>query len=175
MQTPVHQPLATDSPGPERTPFLRFRERVRLRIGTQDLLVVRVGAERFALPVESIDELVESPRTQAVPGSPEALLGVFPFGNRLLSLYSPEQLLGARHAGAPVGLVMRGGASAIALAVDDAVDVIRIDLQDVRPAPHSEREDELVLGVLWRAPELITVIDPRALSAACLTMGSTVA
>ena len=175
MQTPVQQPLVTESPGAEKTPGLRFRERVRLRMGTQDLLVVRVGAERFALPVESIDELVESPRTRSVPGSPAALLGVFPFGSRLLSLYSSEQLLGVRLSGSPVGLIMRGGASAIALAVDDAVDVIRIDLQDVRPAPRSGQEDELVLGVLWRAPELITILDPRAVSAACGTMGSSVA
>lgn len=175
MQTPPQQPLVTDLPAGARTPVLRFRERVRLRVGIQDLLVVRVGEERFALPVESVNELVESPSARPVPGAPDALLGVFPFDDRLLSLYSPEPFLGARLVGDPVGLIMRSGSRTLALAVDDAEDVIRVDLQEVRPAPRSLRDDDLVLGVLWRAPELIALLDARALAASCAALGAAVA
>ena len=48
-------------------PTSRFRDRVRDREGAQELLVVRIGTERFAVPLEAVDELVESPqlRTRA--------------------------------------------------------------------------------------------------------------
>jgi len=153
---------------------LRFRERVRLRAGEQDLLVVRVARERFALPVESVDELVESPRVHTIPSSPPALLGVFPLGDRLLSLYAPDRLLGAAVGDEPVALVMRSGARILALAVDDAEDVVRVDLKDVRDAPRVGRDDDLVLGVLWRAPDLISLLDARALAAACAAFGARV-
>jgi chemotaxis signal transduction protein len=123
----------------------------------QDLLVVRVGRERFALPVEAVEELVESPRPRPVPGAATAVLGVFALGSALLSLYDPAVVLGARVDGAPVALVLRNGAGRLALAVDDADDVMRVDLSEVREAPRDGTDDDLVVGVLWRRPDLITV------------------
>lgn len=129
--------------------------------------MVRIGDEQFALAVESVEELVESPRFRLVPGGATGLLGVFTLGGRLLSLYDPAPLLGASLQGTPVALVMRAGARMLALAVDDADDVITVDLADVREAPRLDEGDDLVVGVLWRRPELITVLDARALGAAC--------
>jgi chemotaxis signal transduction protein len=171
---PIEQAEPHPESGVSGTPVLRFRERIRLRAGVQDLLVVRVGGERFALPVEAVDELVESPRTQAVPGASPSLIGVFPLGDRLLSLYAPDRLLGASLSGDPVALVMRSGARVLALAVDDAEDVVRVDLKDVRDPPRVGRDDDLVLGVLWRAPDLVAVLDARAVAAACAALGATV-
>ncbi len=169
--TPDLQPESGHGATPSG-PILRFRERVRARVGVQDLLVVRVGNERFALPVEAVEELVETPRCNVIPGAPRALRGIFPLGDRLLSLYDPEELLGARLTGEPVALVMRSGARVLALAVDDAEDVIRVELAQIRNPPRSDREDELVLGILWRDPQLIALLDARALSAACAAMGA---
>jgi purine-binding chemotaxis protein CheW len=143
----------------------RFRDRVRERVGSQDLLVVRIGAERFAVPLESVDELVEAPQLRAVPGAPDSLLGLFTFGDSLLPLYSPAAILGADAAGEQVALVMRGGQARIALAVDDADDVVSVALSDVRDAPRTGSHDDVVLGVVWRDGELLTLIDARAVVA----------
>ena len=51
-------------------PYSRFRDRVRDREGVHDLLVFRIGTERFAVPLDAVDELVESPRVRKVPGAP---------------------------------------------------------------------------------------------------------
>lgn len=136
-------------------------------LGQQDLLVLRIGDEQFALPVEAVEELVESPKYRPVPGGATGLLGVFTLGGRLLSLHDPAPLLGATLQGNPVALVMRAGARMLAIAVDDADDVITVDLADVREAPRSEDGDDLVVGILWRRPELITLLDARAVGAAC--------
>src|SRR5688572_32975932 len=128
----------------EQRPTVRFRDRVRERVGAQDLLVVRIGEERFAVPLEAVDELVESPRLRSVPGAPPALLGLFTLGDMLLPLYSPASVLGTTPAGEDVALVMRGGRARVALAVDDAEDVISVSLTDVLEAPRTRSEERRV-------------------------------
>lgn len=140
----------------------RFRDRVQERVGAQDLLVVRIGRERFAVPLEAVDELVEAPRIRPVPGAPDGLLGLFTLGSALLPLYSPATILGVEPLGERAALVMRGGRARVALAVDDADDVIRVSLADVIDAPRTGHHDDVVLGVIWREGELLTLLDARA-------------
>lgn len=169
MPTPSILPVSSVNPVDPATegqkPSMRFRDRVRDRAGTQDLLVVRVGSERFAVPLESVDELVESPQLRLVPGAPENLLGLFTLGPALLPLYSPAAILGAEATGEHVALVMRGGRARVALAVDDADDVINVSLADVLDAPRTGRHDDIVLGVIWNGGDLLTVLDARAVVA----------
>lgn len=159
-----------DSPDPK--PPTRFRDRVRQRVGEQDLLVVRIGDERFGVPLDSVDQLVESPRLRTVPSAPESLLGVFTLGADMLPLYSPAAVLGASPGGERIALVMRGGRSRLALAVDDADDVVRIELGQVRDAPRAGQQDDLVLGVFWREGSLVALVDARALIAAYATQAT---
>jgi purine-binding chemotaxis protein CheW len=166
--TPILPITSVSAVGVEHDPTTaptRFRDRVRDREGAQELLVVRIGAERFAVPLESVDELVESPQLRAVPGAPENLLGLFTLGEALLPLYSPASILGAEPLGEQVALVMRGGLSRVALAVDDADDVISVSLADVLDAPRTGRHDDVVLGVIWHGNELLTLLDARAVVA----------
>lgn len=163
--TPAIPPTAV-SPSPDgaKAPA-RFRDRVRERAGMQELLVVRVGGERFAVPLESVDELVESPVLRSVPGAPPELLGLFTLGDALLPLYSPVAILGAGARDEQVALVMRGGRARLALAVDDAEDVIVVSLAEVRDAPRTGRHDDLVLGVIWHEAQLLALLDARAVVA----------
>ena len=168
IPTPIHPMPSVSSAGPSADApqgTVRFRDRVRERAGAQELLVVRIGQERFAVPLESVDELVESPNLRSVPGAPPALLGLFTLGEALLPLYSPATVLGANPLGEQVALVMRGGRSRVALAVDDADDVISISLTDVIDAPRTGHHDDVVLGVIWRDGELLTLLDARAVVA----------
>jgi purine-binding chemotaxis protein CheW len=156
-------PLELGARGP--TTPARFRDRVRERAGAQDLLVVRIGRERFAVPLEAVDELVESPRLRSVPGAPQDLLGLFTLGDATLPLYSPAGLLGAEPVGEQVALVMRGGQARVALAVDDADDVITVPLAGVLEAPRTGHHDDVVLGVIWHGGELLTLLDARGVVA----------
>lgn len=163
--TPAPSPNVV-SPSPDgMTAPARFRDRVRDRAGMQELLVVRVADERFAVPLESVDELVESPVLRPVPGAPDALLGLFTLGDALLPLYSPAAILGAGTGNEQVALVMRGGPARLALAVDDAEDVIVVSLAGVRDAPRTGRHDDVVLGVIWYDAQLLTLLDARAVVA----------
>ena len=64
-------------------------------------------------------------------------------------------------------LVLRPSASRIALAVDAVDDVFDASLGGIRSAPAHEN-DGLVLGVVWRGHELITLLDADTLVGACL-------
>lgn len=168
LPTPIHpMPSVSDTrPATDGArPAVRFRDRVRERAGAQDLLVVRIGPERFAVPLEAIDELVESPRLRTVPGAPDALLGLFTLGDSLLPLYSAAMVLGTSALGLQVALVMRGGSARVALAVDDADDVINVPLSELIAAPRTGHQDDVVVGVIWRDGELLTVLDARAVVA----------
>ena len=159
-------PLNTaDTASKGQTPPTRFRDRVRERVGVQDLLVVHIGRERFAVPLEAVDELVEAPHLRLVPGAPDNLLGLFTLGDAMLPLYSPSAVLGVAHRGEQLALVMRGGRARIAIAVDDADDVIRIALADVLEAPRTGQHDDVVLGVIWSDGDLLTLLDARAVVA----------
>ena len=162
-----------EEPAPEGPrPPARFRDRVRERTGTQDLLVVRIGAERFGVPLDAIDELLEEPRIRSVPGAPEHLLGLIIIGNSTIPLYSPSLLLGTAPRAEQVALVMHGGGIRMAIAVDDADDVITIALAQVIDAPRTGHFDDVVLGVAWNEGELLTLIDPRAIVASYATRSS---
>lgn len=166
LPTPVPPvPSPGVGPGDAPLPAIRFRDRVRERAGAQELLLVRIGDERFAVPLEAVDELVEAPTLRHVPGAPSALLGLFTLGATLLPLYSPAGVLGAKPGREQVALVMRGGQARVALAVDDADDVITVALAEVIDAPPTGHHDDVVLGVIWRDGELLTVLDARAVVA----------
>ena len=160
------------APEEPRPSAARFRERVRERSGSQDLLVFRVGAERFAVPLDSVDELVEEPRLRVVPGAPQHLLGLFTLGDATLPLYSTANLLGAIPIRDQVALVMRGGEARVAIAVDDADDVVTVSLSSVLDAPRTGHADDVVLGVLWHERELLTLLDARAVVASYAALSS---
>lgn len=145
-----------------------FRDRVRARAGRAELLLFRVGHERFGLELGAVEEAVDLAglSVHGVPGNGPAMLGVLSMRGALVPLYSaavPLRVSGSRH---DTALVFRRGEARVALAVDDAEDVLVIDLAAVRPAPHAER-DAVLLGVLQQGPELIGLVDGAALLAAC--------
>ena len=166
IPTPIQpMPSVSSAGAADGRPAIRFRDRVREGSGVHELLVVRIGEERFAVPLDAVDELVESPRLRSVPGAPPALLGLFTLGDALLPLYSPAAVLGATPGGEQVALVMRGGHARVALAVDDADDVISVTLADVLAAPRTGHADDVVLGLIRRDGNLLTLLDARAVVA----------
>jgi chemotaxis signal transduction protein len=161
---------------------LRFRERVRARIGTAELLAFRVGAEHFAFDVRALDEAIEAPTIHAAPlsvgmaadgvpgsGAPAApvLRGLAHVGERSIPVFDTARLLGVREGGVAAHvLVMRSGTRRIGLIADEVDDVITVDLAAIKPPP-IDAGDELLLGVTWDGTVLTSILDARALITAC--------
>ncbi|MEP7380115.1 MAG: chemotaxis protein CheW [Gemmatimonadota bacterium] len=194
LPTPVLTPDTALTPAePNGTPtVLRFRERVRARTGTAELLAFRVGGERFAFDVRALDEAIDAPPLERSPFAPPTddaacaprpavgstrsrpepsqgtiLRGISRVGTRSIPIFDTARLLGVCGAGAGAHvLVMRSGARRIGLIADEVDDVITIDVATIKPPP-VDVGDELLLGVTWDGDEVTGVLDARALIAAC--------
>ena len=145
-----------------------FRERVQAREGRAELLVFRAAGELFATELRAVEEAVEGVESRPIPDAPPAMLGIFALRDRTLPMYTLARVLELSSAAMPtMTLVMRPATVRIALAVDAVDDVFETRLDAVRSAPPPET-DGMVLGVLWRGHELITLLDADTMVAACL-------
>jgi purine-binding chemotaxis protein CheW len=59
----------------------------------QDVLLFRLGSERFGAALATIDEAVDLPAVHSIPESPPSLIGVFELRDKLVSLYSAAAAL----------------------------------------------------------------------------------
>ena len=149
-------------------PLAPFRDRVASREGRAELLVFRVGDELFATELRAIEEAVEGVTARAIPDAPPAMLGIFALRDRTLPMYALARVLDVASAGtAEMTLVIRPSGTRIALAVDEVDDVFDAPLASVRPAPVADA-DGMLLGVVWRGTELVTLLDADVVVACCL-------
>jgi chemotaxis signal transduction protein len=142
------------------------REAARRREGFVDVLIFRVGGERFAVGLAAIEEVVDLPELRPLPHMPPSMLGVCDLRSALLPVYTPGPTLGVVGGTARAALVARPSAAGrrVALAIDDAEGVIAFDF-DGLTAPTTT--DGVVLGVSTRGGRLLAVVDAEILVSAC--------
>jgi chemotaxis signal transduction protein len=89
---------------------------------------VRVGRERYAVPIENVLEVAEIGGLTAVPGAGAGVLGVRNFHGQVLAVFDLAHVLGIPHERPPARLVVtdKGGTLA-GLAVDDVTDVAPLE------------------------------------------------
>jgi purine-binding chemotaxis protein CheW len=133
------------------------------RDGVARLLVFRLGAERFALDLAAVDEVIEVPAAQRLPDAPPNVLGLASIRGVLVPVYDPRPTLhvGDRLDGAAL-LFLRDDRR-VALAVDDVFDPIVVDESELRAAPGMDASDGVLLGVVRRDDGLVAVLDADAL------------
>ena len=159
---------AYEEPAAPVAPAVPFRDRVASRTGRVELLVFCVGGELFATELRAVEEAVEGATVQTVPDTPPAMLGIFALRDRTLPMYALSRILEVEGADtSDMTLVVRPSDARVALAVDAVDDVFETSLDAVRPAPGADG-DSVVLGVVWRGSELITLLDAEMVVAACL-------
>ena len=127
------------------------------------MLVFRLGAERFALPLGAVDEVVEMPDIQPLPDAPDAVLGIAALRGELVSIFDPRPLLRAGDGSYGAILLFSNGKRRVGMAIDDVFDPILIEADAVRSAPGMDAADGLLQGVVRRGAELIGVLDVDAL------------
>ena len=144
------------------------------------LLVFRLGAERFALALDAVDEVIDAPASRPMPDTSPSVLGVATLHGAHVTIYDPRAALdvaidadaaevaqGADDASSSrVALLFRWRERRVGLVVDDVYDAMTVAPTDIRGAPGSTGGDGLLLGVIRRSDELIAVLDPAALLSA---------
>jgi purine-binding chemotaxis protein CheW len=131
-----------------RSPIL---ENAAVGGGTRRFLTFRLAERLYALPAESVAEVIRVPSVARVPQSPPALLGLANLRGAVLPLVSVRQLIGvadsAERTSAAKAIVL-DGAAPLALSVDsvDALVAVAEDNIEVREAELSANEGERLTG-----------------------------
>jgi purine-binding chemotaxis protein CheW len=121
---------------------------------------LRVGSERYAMPVANVLEVAPYGDVAAVPGSPPAVLGVRNLHGEVVPVFSLAAIFGIEpEHGRQLVVVERAGRRA-ALAVDEVFDV------DTLPDPAEETESEYLRGAVVADGGLVGFIDVERLFAA---------
>jgi chemotaxis signal transduction protein len=136
-----------------------------------DLLLFRVGRELFAAELGAVEEAVDLTAVRAVeqiPGSESPVRGIFTLRGVLVPLLSPAGPLRVTPDEGATALVVRDGATRVAIVVDDVEDVLEPRDGELRPLPAADARDAAVLrGVIRRGTMLVAVVNLDALIAAC--------
>lgn len=150
-----------------RGPRRPLRERARSRTGLVELLLFRVGAERFAVELLCVEEAIDLGEPHHVPEMPPAMLGVITVRDTLTPVFTPDAALGVAAVSKDAALIFRSDRGRFALAIDDVDDVMTLDLAQLRDAPGLDGADSLVLGVARNGRGIVALVDAEALIAAC--------
>lgn len=140
-------------------------ERLRSRTGRAQLLVFRVGAERFGLPLARVEEAVEVGAVYPLPGGGLDALGVVEVRGRMVPLFAARRVLGVTADGGAAMLVLRDGTRRVGVAVDDVDDVLAVDCATLAAPPDA---DGVVVGIARRGDAIVAVLDADALLGGCL-------
>jgi purine-binding chemotaxis protein CheW len=130
-----------------------------------ELLLMRQGAEYFALVLTAAMEALELPELARIPGAPEMLLGMLTDRGAGVPVFSGSRVLGVegRGAGEDVLVIVRDGERQIGMVVDEVEDVIMVDLTMMQQPVSSMRGGGIVRGVVQSGTRLVAVLDARAL------------
>ena len=156
-----------DAYAQHRGPRRPLRERARARTGLVELLMFRVGKERFAVELACVEEAIDLVEPHHVPEMPPAMLGVITVRETLTPVFTPDDALGVPAESKGAALIFRSDRGRFALAIDDVDDVMTLDLAQLRDAPGIDGGDALVLGVARSGNGIVALVDAEALIAAC--------
>lgn len=133
--------------------------------GLTSLLLLRHGAEYFALELTSALEALELPALARLPGAPASLLGMTTIRGSTTPVFAASRVLEVegRAAGDGVLVVVRDGGRQVGMVVDEVEDVIMADLATMQQPLESMRGDAVVRGVVRSGSRLVALLDAGAI------------
>lgn len=135
-------------------------------------VVVRLGAERFAVAMDAVAEVGRLPVCSRVPGTPPWMTGVTNWRGRILGVVDLRSLLGlsvdeAGRARDARLVILTTGQVQLGLRADRVDGVLDVDLDDLEPTLMTMSEDacSLLRGQANDAEGPVGVIDENAVFA----------
>jgi chemotaxis signal transduction protein len=130
-----------------------------------ELLLMRHGAEYFALALTAAMEAMELPALTPIPGAPASLLGMLTDRGAGIPVFAGSRILEVegRGAGDEVLVLVRDGERQVGLVVDEVEDVIMAELTTMQQPMGSMRIGGVVRGVVRSGSRLVAVLDARAI------------
>lgn len=138
-----------------------------------DLLIFDVGAERFAMPLSTVEEVVDGCGLQDASDA-TARYRLLRVRHELIAAFDPARvLMSSRVESEPVALVLPSARGLIALLVDSAYAVPQADVSSLRTPPGLMTADRVLEGVLRVGERWVGLVNTGALVDALLADLST--
>mgnify|MGYP001764868575 CR=1 FL=1 len=134
---------------------------------TVRLLLVRLGAEHFALPLAEVREVTEAPAVAPLPMLPRGVAGQVAHRDRLVPVLDAGALLAAPRDARAGGVLLHVDVAgqAAALWADDVVDVAEVAPAQWRDVPAGGGAAALLAGVVDLGDRIAAVVAMDALRA----------
>jgi purine-binding chemotaxis protein CheW len=132
------------------------------------VLVVRLGRELYALPIEAVEEVLPALLIDSVPQCPEYVRGVVFVRGELVPVVDAAQRLGMNgreRPDEPPIVCIRLGDRLVGVEFDEAIDLMEIRLDRALPEDGVSAAEGLLSGLVEHEGRLIRVLDPERLIA----------
>ena len=133
------------------------------------LLVIRLGAESYGLPLGAVDEVLRLPeKLTRLPRAPAYVRGVMTLRGRVIPVIDQRLRFAVGGEGVARGrvVVVTLGQVQAGFAVDAVTDILEVDPAELLPAPELATEGALLFDrvlTVGRDGRVILMIDPAAL------------
>lgn len=144
----------------------------------RQLVVFVLGTEEYALPIQTVQEVIRFQHPRAVSSSDPSLLGVINLRGRIVPVHDVRPQLGIAHAPLPIiepdeadreaddddeKIVLVNIDDRMAgVVVDDVSEVLNVQAQEFEDLPASG--NSIVDGVVKSGDRLIILLDPNVLT-----------
>jgi chemotaxis signal transduction protein len=135
------------------------------RDATRHLRVMFAGSHCLGLFADEIEAIAEWRTPAPLPDAPAVVLGIASIHGRMLTVLEAAVLLGETATAAPGKIVALRGDEQLALAVDRTGDLIEVASEELAAASEN---GSLILGVILRAEQSISVLDSKQLFATAM-------
>lgn len=132
------------------------------------VLLVRLGANLFALPLEVIEEVLPELPVESVPGCPSFLRGVVFVRGHLMPVLDAAVRLGISdhpRPEEPHTVCVRQQERVVGVEFDEATDLLEIGVEEWLTADEIGNSAGFLRGLIERDGRIIRVLDPEKLIA----------
>lgn len=127
-----------------------------------------LAGQSYGVDIRRVREVLAEVQIEPVPGAPSAVLGVINLRGQIVTVLDLRAWLGREPTQKIVRvMVLEHTGAMLGLAVDAVSDVLRLTLEDIKPAPRSgegQRAD-FIEGLVSREDGLLTLVNFDALLA----------
>lgn len=129
----------------------------------EKLLIFDLGAEKYAIPIHDIAQIIDVPPVTPIPNSPPFLAGIFSLRGKIVSVIDASSRMGGIHSDGEKSkvIVLETGGDQFGLLVDRIDLVVDVDLSSLEPPPEGFKPlaQELVEGVFHHRERAVAFLN----------------
>ncbi|MCD6462296.1 MAG: chemotaxis protein CheW [Thermotogae bacterium] len=129
-----------------------------------EILEFKIGKQKLAFDVDSVEMVIEYPKVTPVPGAPNFVKGVINLRGRIVTLVKLDEMLDLDKGEEEFGqvLVLNIGGEEVGIPVHSVDEVLMVDENEIEtPVSQHEKYANKVKGIVKKEDRLIMYLDVR--------------